>query len=165
MLTRDSSTTMAAHRPLRALARSELLPLCATADADFQSRLTSALEAELSRPGTPHALTLLDGLCEMAPRTLAAADGGGLPFQQKLVELLHSALERNVVPAEGGQTAERVLAVVEGLAHTKVAGKQLSKLGLRRICRYLLGQRGETSARIVRLLSRGTLLHEAFAHT
>ena len=117
--------------PLASLSQKQLLHLCATADAesDFPARLVAALEAELSRP-TAQALPLLNAICEFACRS--GSDGNGVPFQQRVVELLQLALDKNVcAAAEGGQAAERILAVVESLNTSASANSKLSKPGLR----------------------------------
>ena len=149
--------------PLASLSQKQLLHLCATADAesDFPARLVAALEAELSRP-TAQALPLLNALCEFACRS-PGSDGNGAHFQQRVVELLQLALDKNVcAAAEGGQAAERILAVVESLNTSASANSKLSKPGLRRICSYLLIQRRHVP-RLAALMSRGPRLHEACA--
>ena len=147
--------------PLGSLSQKQLLNLCATADAesDFPARIVAALEAELSRPSA-QALPLLNALCEFTCRGLP--DGGGAHFQQRVVELLQLALDKNVcAAAEGGQAAERILAVVESLTSAS-ANSKLSKPGLRRICAFLLTQRRHVPHLAV-LMSRGPRLHEACA--
>ena len=149
--------------PLGSLSQKQLLHLCATADAesDFPARIVAALEAELSRP-TAQALPLLNTLCELTCRGLPGSDGGGAHFQQRVVELLQLALDKNVCAgAEGGQAAERILAVVASLTSAS-ANSKLSKPGLRRICAFLLTQQRHVP-RLAMLMSRGPRLHEACA--
>ena len=78
------------------------------------------------------------------------------------MDLLALALDKNVcAAAEGGQAAERILAVVESLTSAS-ANSKLSKPGLRRICTFLLTQRRHVP-RLAMLMSRGPRLHEACA--
>ena len=101
---------MAAPRTVGSLSEKELLHLCATgnADSDLPAQLTAALEAALSRRArTAQALSLLSGLCELAQRKFAEADGGGLAFQKKVVELLHTALEKTPPPCSVCGAARR----------------------------------------------------------
>ena len=146
---------------LVSLSKKQLLHLCATADADsdFPARIVAALEAELSRP-TAQALPLINALCEFTCRGLPGSDGAGAQFQQRVVELLHLALDKNVC-AEGGQVAERILAAVESLTCGNTISK-LSKPGLRRICTFLLTQRRQ-APRLAMLMFPGPRLHEACA--
>ena len=159
-----TSESMTCTAPLASLSQKQLLHLCATvdADSDFPVRIVGALEAELSRP-TSQALALLNALCEFTCRGLPGSDGGGAHFQQRVIELLHMALDKNVcAAAEGGQAAERILAVVESLTCASNATCKLSKPGLRRICTFLLTQRRHVP-RLAMLVSQGPRLHEACA--